>query len=103
MGIAADNLDELILVFFKGFVIDAAGIHLAKTVFASLGDKAAAIAGIFVIDFFLIFIAHGSAVDDHVGALDGLFGLVARHHAHLDNLLPALFVDGELRAVPAGS
>ena len=102
MSIAADNLNEFILASFQSFIIDAASVHLAKAVFAALGDKAAAVAGILAIEFFLVFVAHRGTVDDHVGALDRLFGLEAGFHSHFDEFLPALFVDGKLRSFPAG-
>ena len=99
--VAAHHLNKLVLAFDQRFVVDAAGVFFAEAVFAALGDEAAAVAGVLVVKFFLVLIAYRRAVDDHAGALDRFFGFEARLHAHVDEFLPALFVDGELRALVA--
>src|SRR3954470_5741076 len=61
MGIAAHHLNKLILAFDQCFVVDPAGVHFAETVFTALGDKAAAVAGVLVIDLFFILVTNGGA------------------------------------------
>src|SRR5438309_7019692 len=97
--IAADDLNKLIFTPFQRPIIDAACVLLAEAVFTALGNEATAIAGIFIIELFLVFVANGRAVDDHAGALDRLFRLEAGMHAHLDEFLPTIFVNGELCAL----
>lgn len=102
MGIAADDLNEIVLPFNQGFVVDAAGVHLTEAVFASLGNEAPAIAGVLVVNLFLVFVTHRSAVDNDAGPFDRFFGLEAWLHAHVDKLVPTLLVDAKLRALAAG-
>ncbi len=70
MGIAADDLNEIVLPFNQGFVVDAAGVHLTEAVFASLGNEAPAIAGVLVVNLFLVFVTHRSAVDNDAGPFE---------------------------------
>ena len=63
------------LPLLERLIVDAAGVYFPEAVFAALGDEASAVAGVFVVKFFFVFIANGRAVDDHAGALDRLFGL----------------------------
>src|SRR5262245_35525482 len=52
VGVAADDLDELIFGLIQRFVVDAAGVFLAEAVFAALSDETAAVAGVAIINFF---------------------------------------------------
>ena len=101
MGIAADDLDEIVLAFDQRFIIDTAGVHLAKTVFAALGDESPAVTGVFIVKFFLFSLPTGSTVDNDVGPLNGFFGFEGRFHSHVDEFLPTVFIDTELGALAA--
>src|SRR5262245_58057611 len=101
MGIATDDLDEIVLAFDQSLIIDTASVHLAKTVFAALGDETAAVVSVFIIKFLLVFIAYRSAVNDDAGSLNGFFGFEGRLHSHVDEFLPAIFVHRKLGAFTA--
>ena len=99
MRVAADDLDKIVLAFDECLIIDAASIHLAKTIFTALRDETAAVACIFVVKLFLIFVANGGTIDNDTGPINGFFSFEARFHSHIDKLLPAVFVDAELGAL----
>src|SRR6185369_415894 len=70
---------------------------------APLSDETATVASIAIVNFFLIFVANWRAIDDYAGAVDRFFGFQARRHSHLGEFRPAIFIDGELGALPAGN
>jgi hypothetical protein len=82
----------------ESFVIDAAGVHLAEAELAALRDEAAAVAGVFIVELLLVFVADRRAIDDDARALDRLFGLETGLHVHVLELAPAVLVDSQLRA-----
>ena len=98
MRVTANDLDEIVLAFDQRLIIDTAGVHLAETVFAALGDESTAVTGVFIVESFLVFIAHGGTVDNDAGSLNGFFGFEGRFHSHVGKLMPAVFVDTELGA-----
>src|SRR6185503_8903529 len=56
--VAAHHLNKLVLAFDQCLVIDTPGVFLTKAVLAALGDEAAAVVGVFVIDLFFVLIAY---------------------------------------------
>src|ERR1051325_7245713 len=97
MRVAAHDLHELVLAV-EGLVVDAAGVHFAEAELAALGDEAAAVSGVAVVELFLVFVSDRRAIDDDAGALERLLRLEVRLHTHLFEFLPPIFVNGELRA-----
>ena len=80
-------------IFFD--IFNPPRIHLAEAILAALGDESTAISRVALVVLLLVLVSHRGTVNDHIGPVDRLLGLIVGLHPHFLELLPALLIDTE--------
>jgi hypothetical protein len=100
MGVARDDLNELIDFALEGPVRDPVSIHLAESELRALSDESQGVRGVLLVQVLLVLKTDigWCAVDHHGGLAQRLVVLVGRLDADLSKSPPCRAVADEIRA-----